>query len=104
MNNLAADAFSLSANRYPVGAVIVKQKLVHGYRDKDGKPVNAANGVGGMVKRPPGYDPKHGDWEYFYFQDSSKVQSGRISSCVQCHDAAKDRDYMFGTWYNKTDG
>ncbi|MDB6068335.1 MAG: hypothetical protein JWR26_4543 [Pedosphaera sp.] len=58
------------------------------------------NGVGGMVKRAPGYDPAHGDWEYFYFDDAAKIQSGRIASCVGCHETAKGKDYVFGTWKN----
>jgi hypothetical protein len=56
------------------------------------------NGVGGMVKRHKGYDPANGDWEYFYFEDASKIESGRISSCIQCHSRASDRDYVFGDW------
>jgi Cytochrome P460 len=99
MNKLAADAFTTNASAFPVGAVIVKQKKVHGYTTKDGKRVHEADtGVGGMVKRSAGYDPKHGDWEYFYFEDTKKIESGRIASCVQCHSSAKDKDYVFGTW------
>ncbi|MCX6855939.1 MAG: cytochrome P460 family protein [Verrucomicrobia bacterium] len=99
MNKLAADAFATNASAYPVGAVIVKQKSIHGYADKDGKRAHEADtGVGGMVKRLAGYDPKHGDWEYFYFEDTKKIKSGRISTCVQCHTSAKDKDYVFGTW------
>ena len=99
MNKPAADAFATNASAYPVGAVIVKQKSIHGYTDNDGKRVYEADtGVGGMVKRSAGYDPKHGDWEYFYFEDIKKVESGRISTCVQCHASAKDKDYVFGTW------
>ena len=99
MNKPAADAFATNASAYPVGAVSVKQKSIHGYTDNDGKRVYEADtGVGGMVKRSAGYDPKHGDWEYFYFEDIKKVESGRISTCVQCHASAKDKDYVFGTW------
>jgi len=99
MNKVAADAFATNASAYPIGAVIVKQKSIHGYTDKGGQPVHDADtGVGGMVKRPPGYDPNHGDWEYFYFEDTKKIESGRISTCVQCHTSAKDKDYVFGTW------
>lgn len=103
MNDPAATAFRTNAARFPVGAVVVKQKTVHGYTDKSGKRVVGNNGVGGMVKRSPGFDPKHGDWEYFYFENPKQIQSGRITSCVQCHDSAKDKDYVFGTW-NKTGG
>ncbi|MGC3960643.1 MAG: cytochrome P460 family protein [Verrucomicrobiota bacterium] len=99
MNKLAADAFATNASAYPVGSAIVKKKEIHGYTNKDGKQVHEADtGVGGMVKRSAGYDPKHGDWEYFYFEDKKKIESGRISACVECHSSAKDKDYVFGTW------
>jgi hypothetical protein len=99
MNKLAANAFRTNASAFPVGAVVVKQKMLCGYRDDDGKWVHPADtGVGGMIKRPAGYDTSHGDWEYFYFEDAKKIESGRISSCVQCHEAAKSKDYVFGTW------
>jgi hypothetical protein len=98
MNPPAATAFGSNAATFPVGSVIIKQKKVLGYRE-NGKWVNDLNnGVGGMVKRPAGYDPQHGDWEYFYFEDPKKIESGRIASCVQCHDAAKEKDHVFGTW------
>jgi Cytochrome P460 len=99
MNKPAADAFGKGAATFPMGSVIVKQKTIGGYFGEDGKLVRDADtGVGGMVKRSPGYDPQHGDWEYFYFEDAGKIESGRISSCVQCHESAKGRDYVFGTW------
>lgn len=90
MNDLAATAFRSGSNAYPVGAVVVKQKHKHYGKD--------VSGVGGMVKRSTGYDPQHGDWEYFYFEDPQKIESGRLASCVQCHDAAKQGDHVFGTW------
>src|SRR5947209_7034211 len=62
MNPPAADAFAARpVKRYPVGSVIIKEKKASAPRGHDG--------VGGMIKRPPGYDAEHGDWEYFYFQD-----------------------------------
>lgn len=99
MNKFAADAFATNANPFPVGAAIVKQKSISWYRDLNGRRVKEADtGVGGMIKRPVGYDPKHGDWEYFYFEDAKKIESGLIPSCVQCHSSAKEKDYVFGTW------
>jgi hypothetical protein len=92
MNKLAAEAFNTNASVFPVGAVVVKQKWMLG-GDHD-----ANTGVGGMIKRSAGYDPEHGDWEYFYFEDAKKIESGRISSCVQCNESAKSKDYVFGTW------
>jgi len=99
MNPSAANAFATNASIYPVGAIIAKQKSFLGYTDKDGKFITQPDsGVGGMIKRPVGYDPEHGDWEYFYFEDPKKVENGRITTCVQCHSSAKAKDYVFGTW------
>lgn len=100
MNALAANAFKTGLPHYPLGSVIVKQKSILGYVGDDGKTVRQAdNGVGGMIKRQAGYDPTHGDWEYFYFEDVAKIESGRIASCVQCHDTAKATDRVFGSWH-----
>jgi hypothetical protein len=89
MNQSAAETFRQGAVPYLVGSVIVKEKLASRY---------ASNGAGGMIKRPAGYDPEHGDWEYFYVDDSGKIETGRISSCIQCHAGAAKQDYVFGHW------
>ena len=106
MNESAAQTFDRGAGGYAPGVVIGKQKTLLSTRD--GSPAGRApavqNGVGGMVKRAPGFDPAHGDWEYFYFDDATKIESGRITSCIACHDAAKDTDYVFGTWAARRDG
>jgi hypothetical protein len=98
MNPPAASAFATNAGAFPVGSVIVKQKKFLGYRENGKWVYDVNNGAGGMVKRSPGYDSDHGDWEYFYFADPKKIESGRIVSCVQCHEAAKEKDHVFGTW------
>jgi hypothetical protein len=98
MNGRAAAAFRQGREGYPVGSVVVKQKLTLGPRGGDASALPQADGVGGMVKRPAGYDPEHGDWEYFYFEDPTKIDAGRIASCVQCHAGAANRDYVFGDW------
>jgi hypothetical protein len=54
-----------------------------------------------MVKRAPGFDSAQGDWEYFYFDDPSKIESGRMASCIECHRTAKQTDYVFGLWANR---
>lgn len=104
MNGVAADALRDEAAKYPVGSVIVKEKqgLNYDLVNDDGElkrsAAKTANGVGGMVKRPVGYDPEHGDWEYFYFEDSAKIEHGKIASCVECHRGASATDYVFGCW------
>lgn len=113
MNDPAATAYRAGGTAYPPGSVVVKQKRLGSHRsDATGDMVSDGNdGVGGMIKRPAGYDPEHGDWEYFYFdqftlpaasalavQAPLKVESGRIASCVQCHQAAQRTDHVFGSW------
>jgi hypothetical protein len=90
MNEPAAEAFKGSAKTYPTGAVIVKEKSGEAYAETH-------DGVGGMVKRQAGFDSEHGDWEYFYFEDPAKIESGRIASCVRCH-AGASQDHVFGSW------
>jgi hypothetical protein len=100
MNEVAATAFEQSASPYPVNSVIVKEKWASAdspdHIHLQGS--NLPDGVGGMIKRPPGYDPDHGDWEYFNFENPNKIESGRISSCVQCHQSAEKTDHVFGNW------
>jgi hypothetical protein len=104
MNEIATGAFRDAAAKYPVGSVIVKEKQGLGYDlvNDDGElkrnAAKTASGVGGMIKRPAGYDPDHGDWEYFYFEEPAKVEQGRIASCVECHRGAAATDYVFGGW------
>lgn len=103
MNQTAADALNHHVTPFPVGSVIVKQKVSLGYQRSDGISVGAGTtGVGGMVKRSPGYDPTHGDWEYFYVEGKEPLESGRLPTCVTCHSSARDRDHVFGTWKNRS--
>lgn len=94
MSEGAIEAFGKPGSKYPVGAVIVKEKSAHPQRP-------GHDGVGGMIKRAPGFDPAHGDWEYFYFEDPAAVECGRIASCIACHRGAAQSDFVFGHWANK---
>jgi hypothetical protein len=85
VNDLAMPAFGASPGPLPEGAVIVKEKLKSG----------EVTAVGGMVKRAPGFDPSHGDWEYFYAERSAGFATGRLGTCIACHDQAKANDYVF---------
>ena len=99
MNEPAAAAFKQRIRAYPVGSVIVKEKKALVPMDgQSGSASTPHGGVGGMIKRPAGYDSEHGDWEYFYFEDASKIESGKISSCIECHAGAGQQDHVFGHW------
>ena len=97
MNRLAANAFKNKQVPYPVGSIFVKDKSALGYWSNDPND-KMEDGVGGMLKREAGYDPGNGDWEYFYYTDPTKIERGKIKSCVECHAGAKATDHVFGGW------
>ncbi len=50
-----------------------------------------------MVKRPAGYDPGGGDWEYLVVDPVGRIeQRGRLPLCARCH-ADAPHDHLFGT-------
>jgi hypothetical protein len=50
-----------------------------------------------MVKRPAGYDPAGGDWEYLVLEATGRIeQRGPLPLCARCH-ADAPHDHLFGT-------
>jgi len=92
-NSSAADSIAADATELPVGAIIVKEKL-----SSDQKSVTD---IGGMVKRPKGYDPVNGDWEFFFYTPGGEFTTGRLAKFVDCHNGAK-RDHVFSVWNLQT--
>jgi hypothetical protein len=84
----------------PVGTVVVKEK--HRISREELKKPEA---IGFMIKREAGYDPKYGDWEYGYlkYQEDGKKEltRGRLTSCIDCHSYASDRDHLYRTYLLK---
>ena len=93
VNPLGVSAFR-AREPVPVGTVVVKEKY-----DLDTPESAEPAAVAAMTKREPGYDPAHGDWEYAFEEhapgESPRVSRGRIDSCIDCHHAAGDRDYLY---------
>ena len=77
---------------FPVGAAIVKEKLV---RETTGALVLVARGV--MIKREPGFDAAHGDWEFAYWEPTAGLLTGPVESkhCGDCHLGAQPTDFVF---------
>ncbi|AUX41519.1 hypothetical protein SOCE26_029390 [Sorangium cellulosum] len=49
-----------------------------------------------MVKRPAGYDPEGGDWEYLLLTPQGRVHHrGALALCKRCH-ADAPHDHLFG--------
>jgi hypothetical protein len=90
----AIEPFKAGDAPMPVGTTVVKEK----HTDILAKEPVAEYGA--MVKREPGYDPEHGDWEYVYvvLKPQKNVTRGRLESCIECHAHAKDQDYLFRTY------
>jgi hypothetical protein len=86
-NDLARE----QGEKFPEGAVIVKEKLTTWDSKEQQQPLVEA--VAGMIKRPAGSLPKTGDWEFFWFADG-KVSTQDAQSCAGCHSGAK-RDSVF---------
>jgi len=81
---------------YPAGTVIVKQKFL----DAEGKKP-ALFTV--MRKMKPGYDKEHGDWEYSIVDSTAErvFSRGKTDSCIGCHAAYKETDYVTRAYMRK---
>lgn len=76
------------AAEFPLGATIVKEKLV---RNSSSGFDLAALGI--MIKRAPGFDSLHGDWQFGYWEAASGMSSDAIA-CGSCHSGSKT-DFVF---------
>lgn len=101
MNESALSAFNRGEHHYAEGAVIVKDKLPSHARWTSGNENEAKSrpkAVGGMIKRAPGSRPESGDWDFFYQEVGGALEQGAIASCVDCHENASSKDWVFGSW------
>lgn len=90
-NAEAAPGFMAKDVPFPVGAAIVKEKF-----SPSGSGMMLV-GKGAMIKRAPGFDPAHGDWEFAYWEASSGILAGaaEAESCGNCHAGAAATDFVF---------
>lgn len=91
-NPVAVDAITAIPAEFPIGAVIVKEKLKLGKRGR-----YYFSEVGGMIKRAKGYDPANGDWEFFFYTPGGEFNTGKLANCIDCHSGGK-RDHVFSLW------
>jgi len=87
---LAQGEIYKDAPKFPVGSIIVREKLIF---------ADAADPelVTVMVKREKGFSPKTGDWEYLVIDGNLGKISKRekVGSCSQCHANAAQTDFVF---------
>jgi len=82
----AVDSMSSSRRQFAEGTILLKEKL-----SAEGDAV----AVGGMVKRAPGFDRAHHDWEYFYAEKGKPISKGLLPNCIACHAKVESADYVY---------
>lgn len=85
VNERGSAAMASPTDIFPVGSIIVKEKL---------PTPNATQPelLTVMVKREQGYFPEGGDWEYrVYDGQLRQMEAGRLTLCAACHQKAVDR-------------
>jgi hypothetical protein len=92
-NELAETEIYKDAPKFPVGSIIVREKLLSA-EDTNPELVTA------MIKREKGFSRKTGDWEYLVVEGGlNKIKSReKVGSCSKCHAGAAQTDFVFKTY------
>lgn len=90
LNDLAYDALTNQAGRFPPGAIIVKENYA---------PDSTLAALTTMHK-VAGYNPDAANWFWVKHLadgsvDMNGMAQGRVAMCISCHGAKKDNDYIF---------
>ena len=111
VNSIAEEQmFGQKQPRFPVGSVIVKQKLPvlegKNRKSKNAKPQKISEKpelLTIMFKRERGYDAKNGDWEYIVTGGAGTQVSerGKIEACQNCHRPFDKTDYIVRSYLPK---
>jgi hypothetical protein len=57
-------------------------------------PANEIKAISIMYKSK-GYNPSAGDWFWVEYDPDGKIlKEGKVETCIKCHSAAADRDYL----------
>ncbi|XAM00640.1 cytochrome P460 family protein [Phycisphaeraceae bacterium D3-23] len=103
VNPDGAAAFA-ALDTMPVGSVIVKEKH---YFAEQAQTHATPTALGVMIKRAPGYDPDHGDWEYAYITldadgAADQITRGQIATCIDCHTNNARHDYLYRNYLDSS--
>lgn len=90
MNDIAYDALSSQAGRFPPGAIIVKENYM---QDRTLAAVTT-------MYKVQGYNPGAADWFWVKHLpdgtvDDGGMAQGRVRGCIECHAARSDNDYIY---------
>lgn len=88
LNDIALDALTSKAGRFPPGAIIVKENYM---------PDRTLAAVTTMYKVQR-YNPEAADWFWVKHLPDGSVEGtaeGRVAGCIECHAARQDNDYVY---------
>ncbi|QDU94369.1 cytochrome P460 family protein [Lignipirellula cremea] len=89
VNEIAKNPMLTGKGIYPEGSLVIKSKLAAADSQKPEL-------FTVMQKMANGYDTERGNWKYTVVDGTSyrQLASGRIDSCIQCHEQYKETDYI----------
>ncbi|RYX84301.1 hypothetical protein EON83_10320 [bacterium] len=96
--------------RFPVGTIIVKQKLpvIPSKNSKTGTPKpqqisSTPELLTVMLKREAGYNPSNGDWEFMVTNGAGDevTERGKLKNCQSCHLPYAKTDYIVRSYLPK---
>jgi hypothetical protein len=92
-NELALSQMEKEKPAFPVGSIIVREKLLQA-ADIEPEVITV------MVKREKGFCEKCGDWEFFVLEGNLNkvVKQEKAGSCQKCHTNAENTDFVFRTY------
>ena len=92
-NSLAESEITKFAPKFPVGAIIVREKYL---KETDLVPET----VTAMVKREKGFSKKTNDWEFFTLNGRFLTLQKRETKgdCAKCHSQVENTDFVFKTY------
>jgi len=94
VNDVGREAMVSQKNpKFPVGTVIVKEKL-------PSKESQTPELLTVMIKQKEGFNRASGDWEYAVMDGTGTRLEGRgnLQNCQSCHLANRETDYVFRTY------
>ena len=90
-NERARAAFdSLEPVTFPVGSIIVREKL-------SSPGAESPEALAVMIKRAPGFNRAGGDWEFLLVEgDASRIiERQKKGSCLDCHVSQREKDFVY---------
>jgi Cytochrome P460 len=106
-NDAAIRAYRDKTRPFPDGAIIARLAWSYDANEENNKTFgrhqsfvagHPKNGVQFMVKDATQYAAT-GGWKYAQFDDGQPMtDAAKLQSCFECHQAFKDRDYVFTTY------